>query len=194
MKQRATALAMCLALGVSACSEPTSAPDLSGSERSVPLAQAGRLDGTGLILDNLTGVSLPIVGQVGEVLIDQAIITDLMLVEDITGAIIGLEATGTITGTLTATGVPIVDEQFTSTLGITSSGPGQCEVVTIDLGPLTLDALNIVTADVPTAEVTGRGSGAVGSLLCNLGNVLSGAVGGVTRVVQGLVNAINRLI
>jgi hypothetical protein len=117
-----------------------------------------------------------------------------MLVEDITGAIVGLEATGTVTGTLTATGVPIVDERFTSTLGITSSGPGQCDLVTIDLGPLTIDALGLVTADVPTAELTGRGSGAVGSLLCNLGNALSGVIGGVTRGVRGLVNAINRLI
>jgi hypothetical protein len=193
MKRPVAKLAVMLALGIGACGEPVGPPEAPAPGGAISLAHRS-LNGTGLILENLTGVSLPIVGQVGEVLIDQAIITDLKLVEDITGAIIGLEATGTVTGTLTATGVQIVDEEFTSTFGITSSGPGQCDLVTIDLGPLRLDALNLVTADVPTADVTTRGSGAVGSLLCNLGSLLSGAIGGVTRGVQGLVNAINRLI
>ena len=160
----------------------------------MPRLQARSVNGTGLLLESLTGISLPLVGQVGNIDIDQAVITDLMLVEDIAGTIVGLEVAGIVTGTLSATGVPIVDERFSSSVGITSSGPGQCELIEIDLGPLRLDALNLVTADVPTAELSGRGSGAVGSLLCNLGNLLSGVVGGVTQGVQGLVNAINRLI
>lgn len=193
MKQRVAKLAMCLTLGIGACAEPPVAPDALARDRLVPHPQRS-LNGTGLILESLTNVSLPIVGPVAGILIDQAVITDLMLIEDIAGTIIGLEATGTVTGTLTGTGVRIVDERFTSTFGITSSGPGQCDLVTIDLGPLRLDALGLVTADVPTADVTARGSGAIGSLLCNLGNALSGVIGGVTRGVQGLVNAINRLI
>jgi hypothetical protein len=157
------------------------------------VAQDGPV-GTGLVLDNLTSISLPLVGDVGDVIIDQAVITDLKLIEDLAGQIIGLEATGRLTGTLTATGVQIVDERFTSTLGIISAGPGQCELVRLDLGALNLDALGLVTVDVPELDVTGKGSGAVGALLCTLGELLSGVIGGVTQGVQGVINAINRVI
>lgn len=58
----------------------------------------------------------------------------------------------------------------------------------------TVDALGLVAVDVPVADLTGRGSGAVGSLLCNLGSLLNGPLGAVTRGVQGLVNAVNRVI
>jgi hypothetical protein len=159
-----------------------------------PALAQGRRPGSGLVLDNLTGISLPLLGEVGTIDIDQAVITDLRLVEDLVGQIVGLEVTGTLTGTLSAIGVDVVDEQFTSTLAITSSGPGQCEVVSLQLGPLTLDALGLVAVDVPEAELTGRGSGAVGSLLCNLGSLLNGALGGVTGGVRGLVNAVNGVI
>jgi hypothetical protein len=154
----------------------------------------GRPDGTGIVLNSITGISLPLVGEVGTIIIDQVVVTDLALVRDLAGQIVGLEAAGTLTGTLSATGMTLVDEQFTSTVAITSSGPGQCEFVGIDLGRLTLDGLGLVTVDAPEAALTGRGSGAVGSLLCNVGNLLSGPTGLVTRGVQGLVNAINRVI
>jgi hypothetical protein len=154
----------------------------------------GRPGGSGLVLDSLTGISLPLVGELGDIVVDQAVITDLRLVEDVVGQIIGLEVTGTLTGVLSATGVEIVDEQFTSTVSITSSGPGQCQLIGIDLGPLNLDVLGLVTVDVPEATVTGRGSGAVGSLLCSLGTLLSSAIGVVTQSVQDLVTAINNLI
>ena len=189
MKRGVATLAVSLALGVSACADPPTAPEVP----EVRLAPQ-RVNGTGLVLESLTDVSQPIVGSLDRLVIDQAVINDLMLVEDITGAIIGLEVTGTVNGTVGALGVPVVDQRFTSSLGITSSGPGQCELVTIDLGPLNVNALNLVTADVDPLDVTGRGSGAVGSLLCNLGQALSGVVGGVTRGVQGLVNAINQII
>lgn len=153
----------------------------------------GRPNGSGLIVNSLTGISLPLVGEVGEIIIDQAVITELRLVEDLAGQIIGLEITGTLNGTLSTIGAPIVDEEFTSTLAIVSSGPGRCDVLPVELGPITLDGLGLVTVDVPVAEVTASGSGAVGSLLCRLGNLL-GAVGGATGAVRGIVNAINRII
>jgi hypothetical protein len=160
---------------------------------NVAVAQAPP-DGTGLVLDSLTGVSLPLIGEVGDIVIDQVVITDLTLVEDAAGAIIGLEATGTLSGTVEATGQEIVDQQFTTLVSVTSSGPGQCEVVGIDLGPIALDPLGVVAVDVPEAAVDVQGSGALGSLLCNLSDALSGVTGGVTRAVRGLVNAINGLI
>ena len=159
-----------------------------------PAEAQGRRPGSGLVLDSLTGVALPLLGDLGDIVIDQAVITDFRLVEDLVGQIVGLEVTGTLTGTLTATGVKVVDEQFTSTVAVTSSGPGQCELVGLQLGPLNLNALGLVAVDVPEAQLTGRGSGAVGSLLCNLGSLLSGAIGGITQGVQGLVNAVNRVI
>ena len=192
MKPGVGRLAVAMALGISACSDPPAALDVTDVAAVAPQAQ--RVNGTGLVLESLTDVSLPIVGSVDRLVIDQVVINDLMLVEDVAGAIIGLEVTGTVNGTVGALGVPVVDQQFTSSIGITSSGPGQCELVTIDLGPLNIDALDLVTADVDPVELTGEGSGAVGSLLCNLGQALSGVIGGVTRGVQGLVNAINRII
>lgn len=160
---------------------------------NVAVAQEGPV-GTGILLDNLTNVSLPLVGEVGDLIIDQAVITDLKLIEDVAGLIVGVEATGTVSGTLTGLGVDIVDEQFTSTLAVTSAGPGRCQAVAIDLGPLSLDALGLVTLDVPEADVTATTSGAVGTLLCTLGQLVSGVIGGATRGVQGVVNAINGLI
>jgi hypothetical protein len=156
-----------------------------------PTEAQGRRPGSGLVVDSLTGVSLPLIGELGDIVVDQAVITDFRLVEDLVGQIVGLEVTGTLTGTLTATGVEVVDEQFTSTLAVTSSGPGQCELVGLQLGPLNLNALGLVAVDVPEAQLTGRGSGAVGSLLCTLGSLLSGVIGGATQGAQGLVNSLN---
>ena len=183
------ALALPLTLVFGACSDapvaPESAPD------HVSLQQHGnRPPGSGIVLDNLTGVSLPLVGEVADLVIDKAVITNIGLVENLAGQIVGLEVTGTVSGLVSALGIELVDEQFTSTVAITSSGPGQCEVVTVDLGGLNIDRLQLVTVDVPEAEVSVEGSGAVGPLLCALGSV----VGGVTRITRGLVNAIDFLL
>ena len=66
-------------------------------------------------------------------------------------------------------------------------------VITIDLGQISIDAL-AASVDVPAATLTAKGSGAVGSLLCNLGNLLSGVTGTISSGVGGLVNALNNLI
>jgi hypothetical protein len=68
--------------------------------------------------------------------------------------------------------------------------------ITIDLGPIGISALGLVTVDVPVASLTGRGSGAVGSLLCVLGQLLSGLLGGGVGSpgAEGVVNAINNRI
>jgi hypothetical protein len=68
--------------------------------------------------------------------------------------------------------------------------------VSIDLGSIGINALNLASLDLPTATITGKGSGAIGSLLCNLGNLLSGLVSGGTGSpgAQGVVNALNNQI
>ena len=148
--------------------------------------------GTGIVLDNLTGVTLPILGlPLGEVVVDQAIITDLKLVEDVAGTIIGLEAEGVLQLTGGVLGTDVITEDFSTIVGVTSTGFGRCDLVSIDLGPIALDALDpVLTVDAPTTDVTVRGSGAIGSLLCNLGQVLGGLGGAVEGLVQGINNII----
>ena len=148
--------------------------------------------GSGIVLDNLTQLTLPVLGTSDVLVIDQAILTDVRLVEDAAGAVVGLEVTGILQGVrVTALGdMFAVNEEFTSTLAITNSGPGKCEVVTVDLGPLRLDALGIVTTDVQQVHVDGKGSGAVGALLCTLGGLLAGGGGGAGGVVDAINNQI----
>ena len=179
---------------VAACSESPVAPRIA-RPGSVMLQQ-GSEKGTGLTVDIVPNVTLPL-GLGGSITIDQAVLTHFALVENTVGPIIGLEVTGDLSGTAVdalgnAVGVNV--QPFTADLNITSSGPGQCNLVTLDLSNLNLSVLGLVTGTLPI-NVTGKGSGAVGSLLCNLGQALSGigsALGGSGA--QGLVNALNNQI
>ena len=184
-------LPLSLALGIGACGEGPVAPERPAVPNA-PLMQNHR-DGTGLVVESLTGVGLPILGTVDELVIDQAVINNIVL-ENLVGGVIGLRVTGTVDGVIEATGVPVVDEQFTSTLTITPSGGGGCNAVNVDLGPLNLGALGLVTADVPTVSADAFASGAAGGLICALGNVVNGVVGGATRAVEGILATLNRLI
>jgi len=188
------ASAVLVALGAGACSENALSPrelvPNAPSQQAVP-------KGTGIALDIVPNVSLPIVGG-GSITIDQAIITNFALVENTVGQIIGLQATGTLSGTaVNALGnaITLTANPFTANVAITSSGPGQCSLVTLNLSGLTVNGLGIVNATVP-ANVDVKGSGAVGSLLCNLANLLSGLTSGLTGSpgAQGVVNAINNQI
>jgi hypothetical protein len=176
------------ALGAAGCGDDPLAPEPA---QGVALQQ-GERPGTGLVLDNLTGVRAPILGiELGDIIVDQAVITDLKVVEDLAGTIIGLQAEVDLRGTVEALGTPVVVEDFNTFLGITSDGPGRCDLVSVDLGPIALQALDpLARVDLDPTAVTVRGSGAVGTLLCNLGAVL-GAPG---AAVEGLVNALNNLI
>jgi hypothetical protein len=187
MRRGVVGLVLPVALGIAACGKEPVAPESAVPDALVPQAQKN-VNGTGLVLESLTDVLL-----VGDVVIDQAVITNLVL-GPIVGGIVGLEAEGVLQLTGGVLGTDIVTQNFRTQVGITSSGPGKCDVLTVDLGPVAVDALGLAEVDVPVATVDARASGAVGSLLCNLGNALSGVVGGVTRGIQGLLNAINRLI
>jgi hypothetical protein len=190
---RTALLALPLALGAGACADGPTAPAAAGSVGSTGgvVLQQNR-PGTGLVLDNLTGVTVPILGvPLGDVIVDQAIITDLKVVEDLAGAIVGVEAEGVLQLTGGVLDTDVLSEDFSTIVGVTSTGQGRCDLVSIDLGPIAVEALDpLATVDVPTTDVTERSSGAVGPLLCNLGAIL-GAPG---AAVQGLVNAINNLI
>jgi len=189
-----TALTIALALG--ACSETPVGPGTNSvSALGSGPAFAKSVTGTGLVLDDVTGVNAPLIGEIGTVTINQAVITQLGVVQDLAGNIIGVDATGTLQATGGALGTDVVTQNFTTDALILSSGNGQCDVLTVDLAPITLDALGgAVSVDVPQASVTPRASGAVGPLLCNLGSLLNAPVGQVTSAVRGIVNAINQIL
>jgi hypothetical protein len=188
MKMQWAALAMVVALG--GCGD-----DPIGPQRMVGDRPAFQREGTGLVLNSVTGVALPLIGSLGEVVIDQAVITNFALVETTVGTIVGLEAEGILQLTGGVLGTDVITEDFNALVTVTSSGPGKCDLITIDLGPIGIDALGLASVDVPAASLTGRGSGAVGSLLCNIGNLLSALLGGGSGSgLRGLVNALNNQI
>lgn len=186
-----TALALPLTLALGACGEPPTAPGLTpGGQAS--LARGNRPPGSGIDVDVVGAVGLPLVGG-GDITITDAVITNIELVESTVGGIAGLEVSGTLTGTaVNAAGdlVTLEVAPFTADLVVTSSGPGQCSVVTLNLSNIEVHALGLVDATVP-ATFDVKGSGAVGSLLCNLGSLVGGLAGGGAG---GLVNAINNQI
>lgn len=189
------ASAALVTLVASACSENAVAPRAPVSGPSFQQSAAPP-KGTGISLNAIPTVQLPL-SLGGSVTINQAIITNFTLLENTVGQITGLEATGTLSGTaLTAAGlIGLNANPFVADVGITDSGPGQCALVTLDLSKLSITGLDVVTVDVP-ANVSVKGSGAVGSLLCNLGSALSGLTSGLTSGAgaQGLVNALNNQI
>jgi len=182
MNLRFAALAVPLVLGL-ACTENPAAPDNNHT------LSFQKQKGTGLTLSSVTGLNLPLIGQLGDVNIDQAVITNFAVVENTVGQIVGLQAEGVLQLTGGVLGTNVVTENFLTDVSVTSSGPGQCDIITIDLGQIHVAAL-VADVNVPAATVTGKGSGAVGSLLCNLGQALSG----LTSAIPGLVNALNNHI
>jgi hypothetical protein len=195
MKRSVAALVLPLAFGIGACGEQPVAPKAGPTPRdAVASQQNGHVQGTGLVLNSVTGTK--VLGlNLGDVVVNQAVVKQFGVVEDIAGNIIGLEVTGALQLTGGILGMDVVTEDFTTGVGVVSSGHGQCELVKLDLAPINLDVLgHAAFVDLPTANVTGRGNGALGSLLCNLGQLASGLVGGVSRGVRGLVNGINNVI
>ena len=189
IRSRMTVFTLVLALVAAACGGDVS----SGN----PAQRSGLANtkGTGLVLDSVTGLSLPLIGKLGDVTINQAVITNFALIENTVGQIVGLEANGVLQLTGGVLGSNVVTQDLTTTVSVTSSGPGQCDLVTVDLGQIAIDAL-AASVDVPAATLTVKGSGAVGSLLCNLATALSGLAGGTgaTAGAAGIVNALNNQI
>jgi hypothetical protein len=191
MRSGMTVLTLGLAFGIGACGgEAPSGKTVGGSTSNQANAK-----GTGLVLDSVTGLSLPLIGKLGDVVIDQAVITNFALIENTVGQIVGLEVDGVLQLTGGVLGTDVLTENFTTTASVTSSGPGQCDLVTIDLGQININAL-VASVDVAAATLTAKGSGAVGSLLCNLGNLLGGLASGTGAVAGagGIVNALNNRI
>jgi hypothetical protein len=185
MNLRTLALAIPVVAGL-ACADQATAPQ---ADRPLTANRAQTVNGTGLVLNSVTGLSLPLIGSLGTITINQAEITNFALVENTLGQIVGLQANGVLQLTGGVLGSNVVTQNFNTTVSVTSSGSGQCSIVTIDLAPININAL-VAQVDIPAATVDAQGSGALGSLLCNLGQLLNPVTQGVRSVVQ----AINRLI
>jgi hypothetical protein len=198
MKRQVAAFILPLTLVIGACGKEPVAPEPGLSPNDGPVLQNSLVRGTGIVLESVTGTRVLGI-DIGDVVVRQAVIKEFGIVEDLAGNIVGLEAIGEVQLTGGILGMDVVTEDFRTGVGVVSSGRGQCDIVTVDLAtpeePIELDVLGRTGfVDLPAAEVTARGNGALGSLLCNLGQLFQGPISQVTRSARGLVNAINRLL
>src|SRR4051812_2898292 len=151
MNRRMALLGVPLALGLSACSDSSTSPTRTAPQAT---AAAAKLPGSGLVLNSVTGLSVPVVsallGPLGDVTINQVVLTNFTLVENTVGQIVGVQVDGVLQATGTVLGTNAVTENFSTTATVTSSGPGQCSLVTINLSPININTLQGVAAiDIP---------------------------------------------
>src|SRR5437763_2453109 len=77
---------------------------------------AANQKGTGLILHSVTGLTVPVIGalgQLGTVDIDQAVITNFAVIENTVGQIVGIQADGVLQLTAGLLGSNVVTQDFT---------------------------------------------------------------------------------
>ena len=186
MLMRKTLPSLALIAGISACgSDKITSPSALAVPGGAVYQQFER--GTGLTLDNVTSTPIPLLGDA--VFNGEVVITQLAL-----NAVGGLEATGTITGTIAALdGAIPIDQSFTTDVAISKTGSGgQCGVLSLDLAPINVDAAGqIVSVDLTAADVDAKATGPVGTLLCTLTSLVNRGVGGALK---GVLNALNGLL
>jgi hypothetical protein len=176
------ALGATVSLSLLACQDASTSPR-SISADATPLAQQAPTSGTGLVIDNVTGTTLPLIGN--GVFHGELVITRLAL-----NAVGGLVVTGTIIGRIGAVGQTI-NQSFTTNLLLSSTGGTTCSAVTINLAPINVSvAGQLVAIDVTKGGVTVGAQGPVGNLLCALTSALNSGVGSVVSAVLNIVNAI----
>ena len=148
MKIRLAALALPLAFAF-ACTQNPAAP--TSSTNPGPRFQVQHPKGSGLTLNSVTGLSLPLIGSLGDVTINQAVVENFALVENTVGQIVGVQAEGVLQLTGGVLGTDVISQDFTTTLDVTSSGPGQCDIVTLDLGPIDITVKEKEHVHIPPA-------------------------------------------
>jgi hypothetical protein len=208
MKSRMAAFVLPVAIGLAACSDdpvsPEPEPGATLAEEAMAQAQAALADaqqiqqqGSGLVLESLTGLTLPLIGlPLGDVVIDEAVITRFAIIENVVGAIVGIEVEGLLQLSGGVLGTDVVTEDFRTLVSVASSGPFSCRLIGIDFGPITLDALGeAVSVDVPVATVNTGSAGVVGILLCLLGRLLETTITDpIAAAVRFIVNVLNFLL
>ncbi len=154
MKRSVAALVLPLTFGIGACAEHPVAPEAAVTPHDVvSLQQKGHVEGTGLVLESITGLTVPLLGvDLGDVVINQAVVKEFGLVENALGQIVGLEVTGVLQLTGGVLGSDVVTEDFTTGVGVVSSGRGQCDIVTLDLAPIQVDVLGRTALPYPLPD------------------------------------------
>jgi hypothetical protein len=148
--------------------------------RPAPVEQV-KLPGSGIVLNSVTGLKLPVLSglvPLGTVTINQAVITNLTVIENAVGQIVGVQADGVLTLTGGLLGTQVVTENFTTTATVTATGPGTCSLVSLNLSPINVAVLGpTATIDIPALTLNGSASGLVGTLLCRVAAILKGLGG-----------------
>jgi hypothetical protein len=179
-------LALATAAAVVACHDASTAPStaLSADRGAVQARAAAPPRGTGIVLHNVTGTTLPLVGD--GVFNGEVVITQLGV-----NALGGLTVSGTLIGTITGLSQQI-SQNFTTDVAISGSGNGNsCSVITVDLSPITVNTISgIVAVDLTQVNATVGAQGPLGSLLCALTNVLNQSTGAALSALLSVINAI----
>lgn len=177
---------VCAALAVTlvGCEQAPTAPSLVPFASDLQQAAAPR--GTGLVLNNVITLPVDVIGEV-PVNVD-AVITGLQF-----SALAGLTATFDLIADVEVAGTRIVAENLTSAVSLSSAGGrGGCEVVNLDLAPVTVNAAGLAVVDIPVNTVDVRAEGAVGNLLCVVTRLVNSLA--PISAITGVVNALTGLL
>jgi len=192
MKKHAFAVpVLALTLTLSGCERdmPTSPEMTSPSalqDGSTALQRAAPPRGTGLVLNNVITLPVDIIGEV-PVTVD-AVITGLQF-----SAIAGLTATFDLVADADVAGTRLIAEDLTTAVSLSSGGGGGgCEVVSVDLAPINVNAAGLAVVDIPVADVDVKAEGAVGNLLCTVTRLVNSLA--PISAVTGVVNALTGLL
>jgi hypothetical protein len=185
MKMLLPVVSAALAVTVAACEQAPTEPALLDG-RTEAFQRAGPPRGTGLVLNNVITLPVDVIGQV-PVTVD-AVITGLQF-----SALAGLTATFDLIADVEVAGTRIIAEDLVTAVSLSSGGGrGGCQLVTVDLAPVTVNAAGLAVVNIPAAAVDTRGEGAVGNLLCTVTRLVN-ALAPISAVI-GVVNALTGLL
>jgi hypothetical protein len=182
MRARNAAVVLFGAVGIASCGEQSTSPRLSAAAEP-ELQRFER--GTGLSLHDLTQTPIPLVG-------DLAFDGDLVITQLALDPLGGIDAIGTLNGTVTGPGgFEVVNEEFVADLGISRTGPGNgCSLVELDLGPLNVAVPELAGVNLDPVTLRAGASGPVGPLLCALTKVVGSTAGGALDAILGVLNGL----
>jgi hypothetical protein len=184
MKTLVPVLCSVLTVTLAGCDNAATAPALLTHGSDLQHQAAPR--GTGLVLNNVITLPVDVIGEV-PVNVD-AVITGLQF-----SALAGLTATFDLIADVDVAGTRVIREDLTSAVSLSSAGGrGGCEVVNVDLAPVTVNAAGLAVVDIPVGVVDVRAEGAVGNVLCTVTRLVNSLA--PISAITGVVNALTGLL